>query len=80
MKTTVLDDGTELESPLVVVGVGSKPRTELFKGQVDLLEDRPGGVKVSRHRILAAVIPHNIFVTWGSLIIFPLDDQTKHAQ
>eukprot|EP00208_Stichococcus_sp_RCC1054_P003758 CAMPEP_0206138822 /NCGR_PEP_ID=MMETSP1473-20131121/3713_1 /ASSEMBLY_ACC=CAM_ASM_001109 /TAXON_ID=1461547 /ORGANISM="Stichococcus sp, Strain RCC1054" /LENGTH=434 /DNA_ID=CAMNT_0053532349 /DNA_START=198 /DNA_END=1502 /DNA_ORIENTATION=+ len=45
--TTVLDDGTELESPLVVVGVGSKPRTELFKGQVDLLDDRPGGVKVN---------------------------------
>ncbi len=43
--TTVLDDGTELESPLVIVGVGSKPRTELLQGQVELLDDKPGGVK-----------------------------------
>ena len=30
----------------MVVGVGAKPNTELFKGQLDLLEDKPGGVKV----------------------------------
>lgn len=47
--TTVLDDGTELESALVVVGVGSKPRIELYKGQVDLEDKRPGGVKVNGH-------------------------------
>lgn len=41
-----LKSGKKLEASLVVVGVGAKPNTELFKGQLDLLEDKPGGVKV----------------------------------
>ena len=44
--TTVLKDGTELESALVVVGVGARPNTELFAGQLDLLTGPPGGIKV----------------------------------
>lgn len=38
-----------LEAGLVVVGVGAKPNTDMFKGQLDLLEDKPGGVKVGLH-------------------------------
>lgn len=41
-----LKSGKKLEASLVVVGVGAKPNTEMFKGQLDLLEDKPGGVKV----------------------------------
>ena len=41
-----LKSGKKLDASLVVVGVGAKPNTDLFKGQIDLLEDRPGGVKV----------------------------------
>lgn len=32
---------------MVVVGVGAKPTGEMFKGQIDFLEARPGGIKVS---------------------------------
>ena len=45
--TTVLKSGEEIESDIVVVGVGARPNVELLKGQVDLLEDKPGGIKVS---------------------------------
>lgn len=41
-----LKSGKKLEASLVVVGVGAIPNTEMFKGQLDLLEDKPGGVKV----------------------------------
>ena len=41
-----LKSGKKLEAGLVVVGVGAKPNTDMFKGQIDLLEDKPGGVKV----------------------------------
>ena len=41
-----LKSGKKLEAGLVVVGVGAIPNTEMFKGQLDLLEDKPGGVKV----------------------------------
>lgn len=44
---TVLKSGQKLESDLVVVGVGAKPNSGMFKGQLDLLEERPGGIKVS---------------------------------
>ena len=46
MTTTVLDDGSKLESPFVVVGVGAKPNTDLFKGQLELLNEKPGGIPV----------------------------------
>lgn len=42
----VLKDGTKLEAQLVVAGVGARPNTELLQGQIDLLEDKPGGIKV----------------------------------
>lgn len=41
-----LKSGKKIEAALVVVGVGAVPNTEMFKGQLDLLEDKPGGVKV----------------------------------
>ena len=43
---TLLKDGTELESSLVVVGVGARPNVELFTGQLDLVQGPPGGIKV----------------------------------
>jgi hypothetical protein len=45
VKTSVLKDGSKLESDIVLVGVGARPNVELFKGQLDLLEERPGGIK-----------------------------------
>lgn len=47
-----LKSGKQLEASLVVVGVGAKPNTEMFKGQLELLEDKPGGVKVSSFLVL----------------------------
>jgi hypothetical protein len=46
---TVLKDGSKIENDLVLVGVGAKPNLELFKGQIDFLEERPGGIKVRTH-------------------------------
>ena len=46
--TTVLDDGRELESALVVVGVGARPNTQLLQGQVDVEDQKPGGIPVRR--------------------------------
>lgn len=40
-----LKDGRVLEADIVVVGVGAKPLTTLFKGQVE--EDK-GGIKVAQ--------------------------------
>lgn len=39
-----LKDGRVLEADIVVVGVGGRPLTKLFKGQV---EEEKGGIKVS---------------------------------
>jgi hypothetical protein len=47
--TTVLDDGRELESAMVVVGVGARPNTQLLQGQVDVEDQKPGGIPVSRN-------------------------------
>jgi len=44
--TTVLKNGDRVQSDMVVVGVGAKPTGEMFKGQIDFLEERPGGIKV----------------------------------
>ena len=41
-----LKSGKKLDAGLVVVGIGATPNTEMFKGQLELLEDKPGGVKV----------------------------------
>lgn len=49
VKTSILKSGKKLESDIVIVGVGAKPNTDMFKGQIELLEDKPGGIKV-RHR------------------------------
>ena len=35
-----------MQSDMVVVGVGAKPTGDMFKGQLDFLEERPGGIKV----------------------------------
>ena len=47
VKTSVLKSGKKIESNIVIVGVGAKPNTDMFKGQIDLLEDKPGGIKVT---------------------------------
>lgn len=43
---TVLGNGEELESTLVVVGVGARPNTQLLKGQLDVEDQKPGGIPV----------------------------------
>ncbi|KAI8107930.1 hypothetical protein M9435_002957 [Picochlorum sp. BPE23] len=45
--TAVLDNGTKVQCDLVVVGIGARPNTEIFKGQVDLVDGPPGGIKVN---------------------------------
>lgn len=44
VKEVKLKDGRVLEADIVVVGVGGRPLTSLFKGQV---EEEKGGIKVS---------------------------------
>lgn len=39
-----LKDGRVIEADIVVVGVGGRPLTSLFKGQI---EEEKGGIKVS---------------------------------
>ncbi len=41
----MLKSGEKIEADLVLVGVGARPNVELFKGQLELLEERPGGIK-----------------------------------
>lgn len=43
VKEVKLKDGRVLEADIVVVGVGGRPLTTLFKGQV---EEEKGGIKV----------------------------------
>ena len=47
----MLDDGRELESALVVVGVGARPNTQLLQGQVDVEDQKPGGIPVRCCRV-----------------------------
>ncbi len=51
VKAVELKSGGTLPADLVVVGAGAKPNTELFDGQLDLLKDKPGGIKVSPLRL-----------------------------
>lgn len=44
VKEVELKDGRVLEADIVVVGVGGRPLTTLFKGQV---EEEKGGIKVN---------------------------------
>lgn len=44
VKEVKLKDGRVLEADIVVVGVGGRPLTTLFKGQV---EEEKGGIKVN---------------------------------
>lgn len=45
----VLKSGARVEASLVLVGVGARPNTELFAGQLDLVQGPPGGIKVNEH-------------------------------
>ena len=49
MTTAVLKSGGRLECSLVLVGVGARPNTDLFAGQLDLVQGPPGGIKVNAH-------------------------------
>ena len=69
-----LKSGKKLEASLVVVGVGAKPNTELFQGQLDLLEDKPGGVKVLLLLHLAPFVSPDLF-----RIPCPSVSANKHA-
>ena len=45
VKAVELKSGGTIPADLVVVGAGAKPNVDLFEGQLDLLEDKPGGIK-----------------------------------
>ena len=51
----VLKSGEKIETDMVLVGVGARPNTELVKGQLELLEERPGGIKVSCNSVTGCV-------------------------
>ena len=55
MKTSILKSGKKIDNDIVVVGVGAKPNTEMFKGQLDFLEEKPGGIKVCLLRLAVDV-------------------------
>lgn len=42
----MLKSGEKIEADLVVSGVGAKPMLDLYQGQIDTLDDKPGGIKV----------------------------------
>ena len=56
VKTSILKSGKKIESDIVIVGVGAKPNTDMFKGQIDLLEDKPGGIKVEHTAYMQSCI------------------------
>lgn len=59
MTAVKLKDGRVLEADIVVVGVGAKPLTTLFKGQV---QEEKGGIKVSRSIFLFPILKEgNLF-------------------
>lgn len=45
----VLKGGAKLEASLVLVGVGARPNTDLFAGQLEMLAGPPGGIKTDEH-------------------------------
>lgn len=59
-----LKDGTVLDADIVVVGVGGRPLTTLFKGQV---EEEKGGIKVcvtseNSHSLCSLLMFHSVTV------------------
>lgn len=63
VKEVQLKDGRSLEADIVIVGVGAKPLTSLFKGQVE--EDK-GGIKVSICCVCVSLLVFKPFL-FGSL-------------
>ncbi|KAL4433983.1 hypothetical protein ABPG75_000424 [Micractinium tetrahymenae] len=43
----VLNSGAKLDCSLVLVGVGARPNTDLFAGQLDMVQGPPGGIVVN---------------------------------
>lgn len=56
-----LKDGRSLEADIVIVGVGAKPLTALFKGQVE--EDK-GGIKVNYLFVCVSSCSSVPFLIW----------------
>lgn len=65
VKMVKLKDGRELPADIVVVGVGARPLTSLFKGQ---LEEERGGIKVDS--FFRTSVPDVYAV--GDVVTFPL--------
>ena len=55
VKQAQTKNGKTLDASLVVVGVGARPNTGLFKGQLDILDKAPGGIKVGQGAVRALV-------------------------
>ncbi|KAI3437605.1 hypothetical protein D9Q98_000057 [Chlorella vulgaris] len=66
--TAVLKSGERLECSLVLVGVGARPNTDLFAGQLDLVEGPPGGIKVNSNLQAS----HPDVYAMGDVATFPL--------
>jgi NADPH-dependent 2,4-dienoyl-CoA reductase/sulfur reductase-like enzyme len=58
----VLKSGGRLEASLVLVGVGARPATDLFAGQLELVQGPPGGIKVNGHLQVCCAC---FLVRWG---------------
>ena len=61
-----LKDGRVLEADIVIVGVGGRPLTALFKGQV---QEEKGGIKVGFVIHILGLI-NVTFLTYDSYIVY----------
>ena len=52
----VLKSGKELPCDMVIAGVGAKPTGDMYKGQLDFIEEKPGGIKV-RQEVWTQTLP-----------------------
>lgn len=71
ISSAALSDGTSLSVSLVVVGVGARPRTELFEraeSGIAVVEGAPGGIKVDS--CLRSVSARNVW-SCGDVAAFP---------
>lgn len=74
VSAATLSDGTSLPVSLVVVGVGARPRTELFekqeKGGIAVVEGPPGGVLVDSRLRSVSAAPGTVWAC-GDVAAFP---------
>lgn len=67
VNAAVLKSGAKLEASLVLVGVGARPNTDLFAGQLEMLAGPPGGIKTDEHLRVGAAVGQRRERGWASV-------------